>query len=321
MKAILLAAVLGFGVPSGTSYIDSGITALDAGDYECSIELFEKALATKDLTRDSQVAALMDEGHAYHLLGKYEDSIRKFTAVTMIAPDHAQAYIGRASAYFLGGEIDNAIADYSAVLKRTSDDKSLRITAFVGRAGGYFRESKIDLSLRDYASALEIDPRADLPRFLRGTVYWRLGRFRDAAQDFSDLLRADPTSARDALWWIISADPIHRKLGALSEVNPSKIDATRWPGILVQFYNRAATEEQVFVQAEERDGHARNWTEHIYECDARFFVGEWHLLTGDINTVASSLAEASTQCSPAFVLYGASKAELARATAMKMSGY
>ncbi|HEY4113050.1 MAG TPA: tetratricopeptide repeat protein, partial [Rhizomicrobium sp.] len=177
MKAIILAALLGFGVPSGESYIKDASTALAAGEYEQSIELFENALATNDLPQDLRVAALMDEAHAYHLLGRPKDAIQKFSSVIAIAPGHAQAYVGRAGAYFLDGEIDKAVDDYNHVLQLTQSDNPLRSTALVGRAGGYFRENKIDLSLADYASALRIDPKDELPRFLRGTVYWRIGRF------------------------------------------------------------------------------------------------------------------------------------------------
>ncbi|HEY4112620.1 MAG TPA: hypothetical protein VGM17_01045, partial [Rhizomicrobium sp.] len=131
---------------------------------------------------------------------------------------------------------------------------------------------------------------------------------------FFDLARANPSDARDALWWAISADSAHRKLADLSNVDLSKVDANSWPGILLQFFERHATEDQVVRQAEQMDTHARNWTERSHKCDADFFIGEWHLLTGDTKTSTMDLEQASRQCSPAFVVYGAAKAELGRVT-------
>ena len=90
-----------------------------------------------------------DLGVRYLSDGNYEEAIIAFTAAIDIDPKNVDAYLGRASAYISGGEMEenlaSALTDYQSVLE--FDDA--RADAYLGMADVYIRQG-------NYRDALDI---------------------------------------------------------------------------------------------------------------------------------------------------------------------
>jgi tetratricopeptide (TPR) repeat protein len=90
------------------AYINSGQTALDAGDYPAAVHDFDQAL----LFRPDYAEAYAGRGVAYTRLNRFGPAIASFTQALEIMPDDAQTYYDRGLAYLALGKTSLARADF-----------------------------------------------------------------------------------------------------------------------------------------------------------------------------------------------------------------
>ena len=137
--------------------------------------------------------------------------------------------------------------------------------------------------------------------------YWNLGRFAEAADDFRQAFKLEPSYSYGLLWAEISA--ARADTGNVAEFAKAvEKAASDWPRPLLDFYAKGTTREAVMKAAQEgTEIDRRN-----QQCEANFYLAEWDLARGQADVAKPLLKEASDNCPKNFVEYSAANIELTR---------
>jgi len=106
---------------------------------------------------DAMVDRLLASGTELMSNGAYAEAIEVFTDVIQRAPDFAEGWNKRATAYFLAGEYRKSIADCEEVFKRNPK----HFGALSGDGQNWLALGEIDKSLEYLRRALEVNPNMD----------------------------------------------------------------------------------------------------------------------------------------------------------------
>ena len=168
----------------------------DAGRFAEAIEAYTHSLTLQpDLTD-----AWLFRAWTQIRTEDYEGAIESYTqAITLLPKDHhdlSSAYSNRALARMRIGDLKGALPDLDAALK-------LESTPLGHSNRGLVRRDTGDLvgALEDFARALDLDPQDDAgAQRARAELYLRTGRFPDAIEDMSEVLKRRP---QDASAWVL----------------------------------------------------------------------------------------------------------------------
>jgi tetratricopeptide (TPR) repeat protein len=181
-KSTILAVLLAMAGPCGASPATPALiaevqTALDRGDAQHAANLAEGALKEQDITALQRGRLLLYHGLAEELLGGADAATRDFTAA-LNAPglpsgERAQALLQRGFLHDGQGRLDQAAADYSAVIALKDDGVA---TALNNRANVYRRQNKFAQAKADYQAALGAGGKAQY-------AWYGLGQIAEAEND------------------------------------------------------------------------------------------------------------------------------------------
>jgi len=158
-----------------------------------SIDEIETYLETLEPMMEEVSALRPLRGYPHYVRGDearrndhYQDAIAHFDKALRHGPE-VDYLLGRADAWWQLGELDAAIADYSAALEQSWGAETLR-----RRAQVYQKQERYKLALVDLDAAIELDPLA--PRILRvrSHVLSQQFRKREALADVEASLIYDP---------------------------------------------------------------------------------------------------------------------------------
>jgi tetratricopeptide (TPR) repeat protein len=105
-------------------------------------------------TRKNRVIAYNKRGIAYYMKGEFDRAIADYTKVIALDPKNAKAYYNRGLAYHEKGEVDRAIANYT---KAIALDPNFAL-AYNNRGVAYAMKGDKEQAIADFRKALEIDP-------------------------------------------------------------------------------------------------------------------------------------------------------------------
>jgi tetratricopeptide (TPR) repeat protein len=103
---------------------------------------------------DAETDRLLETGTAEMNGGRHARAIEIFSAVIARAPDFAEGWNKRATAYFLAGELRKSLADCDEVMKRNPQ----HFGALSGYGQIYARLEEYDKAIESYRSALRVNP-------------------------------------------------------------------------------------------------------------------------------------------------------------------
>lgn len=134
--------------------------------------------------------ALAHERLAYALRkqGKLDEAIAAFTKSLDIAKS-SDAYNERGTAYFIKGQIDDAIADFSNALKEDPNNGD----AFNNRAWAYYTTGRAQEALADADKAVTLISNKAYAWDTHGHIEEKLANRNAAIEDFRKALAIDPT--------------------------------------------------------------------------------------------------------------------------------
>jgi lipoprotein NlpI len=246
-------------------------------------------------------------GMAANMRGDSDAAIAAFTTA-LSAGDLSPglmptAYRGRGSAYLVTGRCGLARADFEAALALRPGDGALTVLhANAARCDG-----KPDLALADYAALIAKQYSPDIYRE-RAWLRWRRGDLAGAIADFVSYAAARPKDAYGVLW----LEMLRARAGTLDAATTVKdiapFDGDDWPGPLLGLY--AGTVRPEALAAAAARGDAASLTAR--QCEADFYLAEWHLSQGGESDAKPLLQSAAERCPHNFVEYDASRLELRR---------
>lgn len=106
----------------------------------------------------------------------------------------AVAHVVRGSAYSRRGDLDSAVADFSAAISR--NPRSL--VAFYNRGIAYTQQENYDRAIEDFSRAISLQPDHSLSYTGRGTAYLAKGEVERAIAQFNKALELDPGNTQAA---------------------------------------------------------------------------------------------------------------------------
>ena len=173
----------------------------------------------------------------------------------------------------------------------------------------YREKGDFDRAVQDYDQAIQVNPDNVLALNNRGFTKFLMSKFSDAGTDFSLSVDLDFKDAYLSL-------SLHLARANAGQADPdefarntAKLDHSIWPGPVIRLYLGRVTPEETLTLAENG---VEGKTRRDRTCQAKFYVGEYLLSRGDVDTARLALQEASSICSHTFLEYDAAMSELRR---------
>jgi len=163
--------------PATPALIAEVQTALDRGDAMHAANLAEGAIKEPDISPAERARLTLYHGLAEELLGVRETATRDFTAAldsrALPPEERAQALLQRGFLRDGEGKLNDAIADYSAVIALHGEGLA---TALNNRANVYRRQNKLTEAKRDYHAAFGAGSKGQY-------IWYGLGQIAEAQKD------------------------------------------------------------------------------------------------------------------------------------------
>lgn len=273
------------------------------GDPALAIQACTRLIEFGSLERPDLARAYYARGTEWANQGNHDRALPDFDLAIDLDPRFALAYYNRALAWSAKGESDRAIADYDTALKLRPANAS----TLVGRAVEYTAKGDYRRAFADYDEAIRLEPDSPAGYFGRGRVRYYTDDFMRAASDFYRTHQLDP-GIYTALWLFLArkrADiPGEKTLAQESGTS----GAGPWPAPIVALYLGTAMPDAVMRAVPQLEA-GRN---RDLQCEAGFYVGQWHALRGAREAAMKLLKEAEHACPRTFLEHEGAIAELRR---------
>lgn len=172
---------------------DEGIAAMDEGNYEEAIQLFDKALG-KSIGKVTDLELDIDyyKAAAQFAGGQFEDAATTYTYLIRYDSKNYKPYFLRGSIYAGEGEIGKAIKDYDAAVAIDEKNYLLYIEIYNNlNALGYNDQGLVYLN-----NALGVEDKSDESKYYKGRIYYMLGQNADAEKLLKEAVDNDVIEAK-----------------------------------------------------------------------------------------------------------------------------
>jgi len=201
----------------------AGIVSYQAGDYQETINRFEPFLLEEDISNYiDPITLYFDVGLSYQALGDYEHSIDIYDRLLELDPKNALAYNNRGSAYLYMNDYSNAFKDFDKVIElglgfagvynnrgnaysnqknyehAVKDyDKAIGLDsnytdAYANRGFAYLNLGNFDYAIQDCSKAIDLNPNYVDAYIGRGVAYAYLKDYDRAKQNFDRAIVLNP---------------------------------------------------------------------------------------------------------------------------------
>jgi lipoprotein NlpI len=283
-----IAVVLGSGVALADMRSDC-----EEQDGEASIKACTEliGLDAKD------AAAYYSRGMIHFGMEAYDLAITDLSKAIEIDTQHADALNQRGLAYRTKGDLDRAITDYGKAIEidpRHAD-------AHNNRGSAYAAKGNYDRAIADFTLATELDPEDSGYARSLGTAHYATGDFKAAA---ADMLRAIELSddGYAMLFRYLARARAGEAATAELEANIGRLETKAWPYAAAELYLGRRAPEATFDAVSDADD----------QCEAQFYIGQWHVLKGRAAEGRKRLEIAAGTCPKTFIEYELALAELKR---------
>lgn len=172
---------------------DQGVAAMDDGNYEEAIELFDKALS-KSIGKVTDLELDIDyyKAAAQFAGGQFEEASKTYTYLIRYDSKNYKPYFLRGSIYASEGEIGKAIKDYDAAVAIDEKNYLLSIEIYNNlNSLGYTDQGLVYLN-----EALEVQDKSSEGKYYKGRIYYMLGQTDDATKLLKEAVEDDVIEAK-----------------------------------------------------------------------------------------------------------------------------
>jgi lipoprotein NlpI len=303
------------------------------GRFEPAIEDFSAALAIEPAP-----AGLIERGKTYVMAFRHKEAIADFETVAKQNPAAAKIFEDVADGMMQIGYFAEAALYYEAGMRHTPKDSHLvrrrgDVADYQGqheealrfyeaaeqldpssaaihssRAVVLMHRRDYDRALAELDRALEMQPKFAHARYVRGRALFDIGRFEEAAETFSQVMRDGRRDAYTAIWRYLAlargGRDAREELRALAQT----LDRGSWPGPVIGLFLDGLPPDELLELAQHHDPRVtRN-----QRCEALFFIGQYHLLAGRKDDAQAAFEATVGTGVVAFVEYWHAKRELQR---------
>ena len=237
-----------------------------------------------------------NRGLAYYAKRDFDRAIADFDAAIRREPK-PDRYDNRGEAYRAKGDLDRAIAEYDRAIKLDPE----YVRARYGRASAYSLKGDHDHEMADLDEAVRLDPNGGYPFANRGRAHFYAANFDAAASDFARAVAAQPHYTSNAIWLYLSLARLGDQAAAAElETNAKELVQTDWSYSIVELFLGHSAPETALSAASGLD----------QQCEAQFYVGEWHVLHQDQRAALQYFEAALDRCAKSYFEYQGARAEL-----------
>ena len=248
--------------PSPDEFITMGVRAVERGEYEKAIGLYDAALRTK-LGAQKEAIARYGRGVAYQGKGDADRALADYAEAIRLNPGNPDPYYSRGVLQHGKGEYDKAIADFSEALRLNPDN----LNALVSRGHSSFLKGDMDHAIADYTEAIRVNPDFVDAYCARGMAWYKKDEHDKALADYRKAITAGQEAIDDS--W----------------KNAAGNDSDELAAELAQGYNR-----QAWVLATCPEEAIRNGKQAVEYARKACEQSQWKI-PAIIDTLAAALAE------------------------------
>jgi tetratricopeptide (TPR) repeat protein len=150
------------------------------------------AVAVKDFAVAQEALVQLQQGERHRLAGHKKEALACYEEALTLAPDCAQAYLGRASIYIEQRRLQEALLDCNSALREQPE----RAVLYVLRGLVYRKMGNLKRAFDEAEEAVRFDPRLPSAYMLRGSVRFKKGMVDDALSDVKQAIRLRPSDAK-----------------------------------------------------------------------------------------------------------------------------
>jgi tetratricopeptide (TPR) repeat protein len=311
--------------------INRGLILYEKGEYDRAIADFDEVIRQNPY----HPTVFKRRGNAWAYKGDYAKAIADFDRALSVFPEDIENWLYRCEARLRTGDYDRALADANEAIRRNAKDHR----GFYMRGRTWHHKKEFEAALADFNSVAGLKPDDPGVRWARGETYFARMEYAQAVQEYEDAAARDPKLAAPftvglsnfflgrfdksaesleraaatarrpyALLWLYLTN---RRRGAgeeeASQLVSHQASDKRWPAALLDFYSGQITIEAVFSATVADAATAKD---HI--CEAKFYVGMWHLIRRDIANARPLIEASSRECPSEFYEHHGALAELRR---------
>ena len=116
---ILLENEINDGSASSDAYNFLGLSYYQLGNYEKSVEIFEKGL---EIPKTNKKILAFNQGNSYFAMKNYQEAIKKYSLAFTADSNFTKALLNRANAYLMANEFQSALNDYEKYIILEPED-------------------------------------------------------------------------------------------------------------------------------------------------------------------------------------------------------
>ena len=172
---------------------DQGIQALDSGNYDDAIDLFNQALGKSiGKVTDLEIDINYYKAAAQFKAGYFKETAKTYTYLIRYDKNNYEAYFLRGSIYADEGEVGEAITDYDAAVSIDPKNYLLYIQIYDNlNALGYTDQGMVYLN-----DALAIKDKSANAKYYKGRIYYMLGQTSEATSNLQAAVDKDVIEAK-----------------------------------------------------------------------------------------------------------------------------
>ena len=166
-------------------YIERGKIYLDQGNFEKSIENFNRSLELKP----KSFFAYFYRGIAYHSMRKFDEAINDYMKVIEIKPKDFASYVNIGVCYRVKRDFDyeKSIQYLSEAIKLNTKNE----VTYLQMGLTYFKMKKHDLAINDYKEAEKLNPNSISTLYNIAFNYGKMGNFDLAIEYYLKVTEKD----------------------------------------------------------------------------------------------------------------------------------
>lgn len=146
---------------------------------------------TREIQTDPSPDNYYRRGVTWRARGELDKAMADFTAAIQKDSDYGYAFSGRGSIWHFKGRYDKAISDFNEAIRRDPADA----ISFVRRGMAWAQKRDYETAIADYNEAIRLDQKFALAFNNRGFAWNKLQENEKAIEDYTEAIRLDPTYA------------------------------------------------------------------------------------------------------------------------------
>jgi lipoprotein NlpI len=280
----------------------------EKGETERAIATMDRAISLNPKSAES----FYHRGEMKRALNRFVEAEADFEAAIGLAPDdknigfiengamvratrnrlRANSYKELATTYIFAGQEAEAAETLDRAVNAFPN-----VGTFYGLRASYYERRDAKRASDDLDKAIALDPIEVRALTQRGRLAFTNGNYTAAAKDWAQAWRGNRGDLRLpeaylAIWiYMLEARDDNARAASGLARRVKEIGAKVWPYPVASFYLGQMSVAELDAAAADDN----------QKCEANFYVGEWHLLNGDVASARSRFEQAFGGCPPNFI--------------------